>query len=95
MNDAVETWIYSSLHGKGKLISIQRKNYLRPLRITPKKEIVSWAERNKVPFVQDQSNFENDCMRNIIRNEMIDVVKKVNPGIEKTVMKLIQTEMKE
>jgi tRNA(Ile)-lysidine synthase TilS/MesJ len=45
--------------------------------------------RKNVEYVQDMSNFESVHDRNIIRNEMMAVVLKINPGIEKTVKKLL------
>lgn len=89
LNDCCETYILSSLRGKSKLINESNGNVIRPFLLNPKKEFEDWAMRKNVEYVQDMSNFESVHDRNIIRNEMMDVVLKINPGIEKTVKKLL------
>ena len=42
-----------------------------------------------VPFIEDPSNTDISYMRNYIRHEMMPKVLKVNPGIKKTVRKLM------
>jgi tRNA(Ile)-lysidine synthase len=87
LNDCVETWLFGAIHGNPKLIPNRRGNYIRPYLQTSKETILHWTEKNKVEYIQDESNFENDHARNIIRNEMMDSVLKVNPGIEKVIRK--------
>ena len=89
LQDSIETYIFTALRGHAKLIPYQRGKYLRPFLMVPKSEILKWAKRYSVEHIQDPSNVENDHCRNIIRNEMMPIVMKVNPGIEKTVKKLI------
>ncbi len=89
LNDAIEGYILSSLRGKSKLINECNGNVIRPFLLNPKKEFEDWAMRKNVEYVQDMSNFESVHDRNIIRNEMMDIVLKINPGIEKTVKKLL------
>ena len=40
LDDAVEWWIFSSIHGKGKLIPRVRGNYLRPFLLTKKEALL-------------------------------------------------------
>lgn len=90
LNDCVETWIMSSLRGCGKLIRSKNENIIRPFLTTSKNEFLRWSEKNEIDYIQDQSNFENTHDRNIIRNQMMEIVLKINPGIEKTVRKLLE-----
>lgn len=90
LNDCIETWIFTSLRGEGKIIPYKRDNFLRPFLLTTKKDIRDWAEKNDLDWIEDKSNSENHHSRNVIRNEMMEICLKVNPGIEKMMRKKIQ-----
>ena len=89
LNDAIEWWIFSSLHGESKLIprNNEKYNVIRPFLLTPKNKIVAWAENKSVPFLQDPSNFSRKHMRNVIRHDIVPTASLVNPGLEKTISK--------
>jgi len=87
LNDAVETWIFTSFHGKPSLIPYRRDNFLRPFLLNKKSSIIDWAKKNNVPYVNDPSNLDTKYCRNFIRHELMPMAKKVNPGIEKTIKK--------
>lgn len=89
LNDVIEFYILSCLRGGGKLMCDVNQNVIRPFLLTPKSEFISWADRKSVKFIQDESNFENVHDRNIVRNEMMKTILKINPGIEKTVKKML------
>lgn len=89
LDDCVETYIWSSLHGTSKVIPMIRKNVLRPFLTTPKSEFVHWCMRHNVPWIEDTSNKDTKYTRNYIRNEMMPHVLKVNPGIHTLVKKII------
>lgn len=93
LDDAVETWVWSSLNGLGKIPEIRRGYLLRPFLATPKSELLSWAVRHNVPWIQDPSNSDMARTRNIVRANM-DIIKRINPGIA-TVVKKKVLEMKE
>jgi tRNA(Ile)-lysidine synthase len=89
LNDAIEWWIFSSLHGESKLIprNNEKYNVIRPFLLTPKSKMTAWAERKSVPFLQDPSNFSREHMRNVIRHDIVPTASLVNPGLEKTISK--------
>jgi tRNA(Ile)-lysidine synthase len=89
LDDCVETWIWSSLHGEGKIIPYQNSNVIRPFRSTRKAEFVNWCRRNNVPWVEDTSNEDTRFMRNFIRKELIEKCLVVNPGLHKVIRKKI------
>lgn len=93
LDDCVETWVWSSLHGKGKLIPLERANVLRPVLTTEKNQLVDWCLRHNVKWIEDKSNADTKYMRNYIRHEMMPHVLHVNPGIKKTVKKMILESM--
>jgi len=90
LDDCVETWVWSSMHGTGKIIPYNRNDrILRPFRLTRKRNLELWANLNNVPYIQDDSNENTRYTRNYIRHKMMSNVLKVNPGIHKTIAKKV------
>lgn len=87
LDDAVETWIFTSLHGNSRLIPYRRGNVVRPFLLTPKSEMLSWANRKGLVWAEDESNRDTRYMRNLIRHNIVPEALKVNPGLRTLVMK--------
>jgi tRNA(Ile)-lysidine synthase len=87
LGDAIETWIFTSLHGESKLIPYSRGNVIRPFLITPKEEIRSWASRRNLSWIEDESNIDPRYMRNRIRMHIVPEALKVNPGLGTVIRK--------
>ena len=87
LDDAAEWWIFSSLHGEGKLIPRIRGNYLRPLLLTRKEKLVEYCKYNNLPFYVDKTNLLTDRPRVLIRNKMMYDCLEINPGLHKTIKK--------
>ena len=87
LDDAVEWWIFSSLHGEGKLIPRMRGNYLRPFLLTRKEKLINYCKYNNLPFYVDETNLLTDRPRVLIRNKMMYDCLKINPGLHKTIKK--------
>ena len=87
LDDAVETWIFTSLHGFPKTIPYSNKNVIRPFLVTPKSELKAWASRKKLEWIEDSSNTDVKYMRNLIRHNIVPEALKVNPGLRKVVQK--------
>jgi len=92
LNDVVEWWVYTALHGETKIIPYENQDYniIRPFLLTPKIELVDWCDRKNVPYLIDPSNESRDHMRNIIRHDMMSSILSVNPGVEKVLRKKVQ-----
>lgn len=90
LDDCVETWVWSSMHGNGKIIPYANKNVIRPFRMTRKRDLELWADLKNVPFIEDDSNQDTCYTRNYIRHEMMPNVLRVNPGIYKTIAKKVK-----
>lgn len=52
---------------------------IRPLLSFSKEEIYAYAEKNKIPFMEDESNQESIYTRNRFRQEIIPLLKNENP----------------
>lgn len=87
LNDAVESWVFTSLNGNPFLIPHKRDNFIRPFLITEKYDLISWAIEKNVPYINDPSNADTKYQRNYIRHELMPHVLKINPGINKTIKK--------
>ena len=88
----IEWFLFSSLHGQGKIIPFKNKNVFRPFISTPKSKLLDWCERKDVPFIVDPGNTDRKFMRSIIRNDIMPHARKVNQGLEKTFKKLVENE---
>jgi tRNA(Ile)-lysidine synthase len=87
LDDAIETWVWSSLHGEGKLIPIHNRGILRPFLTTEKKTLVEYAAKHGLIPVDDPYNRENQLMRNYMRANMMDDIYFINPGLKKVIRK--------
>lgn len=94
-NDNIETVLLNLTRGSFlnglsgiKEIDTQRK-LLRPLLNLTKEEILHENKRLKIKYRDDKSNFNIIFSRNLIRIKIIPELKKINPGLEKTLAKNI------
>lgn len=87
LDDVIETWLFSSLHGNPMLIPESRSVYLRPFLETRASAMRSWCERKDVPFIDDPSNEDTTFMRNYIRHVLMPNALHVNPGLSKVIRK--------
>ena len=92
LDDVMEWFLFSSLHGQGKLMPYKNQNVWRPFISTSKRSLEDWCERKGVPFMVDPGNKDRKFMRSIIRNDMMPHARKVNKGIEKTFKKMVERE---
>lgn len=92
LDDCVETWVFTSMHGDSRTIPYSRGNVIRPFRHNRKRDLKLWCDLKNVPYVEDESNNDTKYMRNFIRHEMMDHVLTVNPGIHKMVRKRLTME---
>jgi len=90
LDDCVETYLFSCMRGFQSVIPYTRGNVIRPFLLNEKKVFEDWCERKNVPFIQDKSNFSLDHSRNRIRHKIVPEALKVNPGLKKTVKRMIK-----
>jgi len=87
LDDSVETWIFTSLRGNGKIIPYKRGNVIRPFLMTPKSEFMSWCKRQNLSWCEDASNNDVRFMRNLIRKDIVPAALIVNPGLRSVIRK--------
>lgn len=89
LDDSIETWIWSSLHGNPKLIPLERKNIIRPFLTTEKKDLIYWCKKYNVKWQEDLTNNDTKFTRNYIRHDLMPHALHVNPGLSKMIRKKI------
>ena len=92
LDDAMETWIFTSLHGKSRLIPYSRGNVIRPFLATPKEQLISWSKRHDLDWIEDSSNTDTRHMRNLIRHKIVPEALRVNPGLRTVIRKKYEAE---
>jgi len=86
--DALETTIYNLCKGSSitgiQGIKPKRDNIIRPLLFATRHMIENYAREQAIPWRTDESNMESLYSRNMIRNEVVPLLKRINPSLEKT-----------
>jgi len=87
LDDAVETWVWSCLHGEGKLIPVESGNIIRPFLTTEKSVFENHCKINNLRVVEDEMNKDLHLMRNYMRVNMMQHIYCINPGLRKVIKK--------
>jgi tRNA(Ile)-lysidine synthase len=87
LDDAVETWVWSCLHGEGKLIPVESGNIIRPFITTEKAMFERYCKINNLEVVEDEMNKDLHLMRNYMRANMMEHIYHINPGLKKVIRK--------
>lgn len=86
LSDIIETMLINLTRGTGiaGVHGILEKNgkIIRPLLFTGRNEIRVYAEKNGLAWREDSSNIEEKYARNLIRHQVIPLLKNLNPNIE-------------
>lgn len=90
LDDCVEWYIFSALHGEGRYLEYRHANVIRPFLLTPKAKITKYAEKQDIEWLEDWSNADVEfAARNRIRHLILPEALKVNPGLMKVVRKKV------
>jgi tRNA(Ile)-lysidine synthase len=89
-DDNAETILLNLIRGTGLkgLLGIKKKSenhIIRPLLFANKAMIMAYVEKNKLSYRTDASNFDSIFKRNKLRNEVIPLLKEMNPSVVKTI----------
>ncbi len=86
-DDQAETVLMRILRGAGTgglagILPVRNGLYIRPLLFVTQNEIHSYLKKNKLPFREDRSNLEPDCLRNRVRLQLMpELREQYNPRI--------------
>jgi len=86
MDDQAETLIFRLVRGSGlrgmEGIHFKREDgIIRPLLGLTREQISSYARENNIDHVEDETNRDTHFARNLIRHEVIPLIKRINPGV--------------
>ncbi|MFZ1807309.1 MAG: tRNA lysidine(34) synthetase TilS, partial [Cyclobacteriaceae bacterium] len=88
LNDNLETTLLNFVRGTGisgiKGIPPKTDNIIRPLLGFTKKELVAYANENKLAWREDATNATDDYDRNMLRHQVIPPLQQLNPALEET-----------
>ncbi|TET54014.1 MAG: tRNA lysidine(34) synthetase TilS [Actinobacteria bacterium] len=89
-NDQVETFFLRLLRGAAltglQSIPLKRDSIIRPLLEISRNEILQYLKEQKQEFLTDPSNIKPIYLRNRVRNELIPVIKKLNPTYQSVLL---------
>ncbi|MFY0605230.1 MAG: tRNA lysidine(34) synthetase TilS [Cyclobacteriaceae bacterium] len=84
-NDSLETVLLNLSKGTGIAgltgIAHKKGRIIRPLLFATKEEIYEYARQEHIPWREDKSNTKSDYQRNLIRNEVVPLLQKINPSL--------------
>ena len=84
-DDNLETFLINLTRGTGLegLTGIPElnNNILRPLLVFSRDEIENFATKNNIDWREDKSNASNKYVRNKIRNQVVPILKEINPTL--------------
>ncbi len=90
-DDNSETVLLNLIKGTGVKgisgIPIKRGNIIRPILCLSKSEILNYLDSNKYEYRIDKSNLSNEYERNILRNDIIPLIKEnLNPSFDDAIL---------
>lgn len=87
-NDVVETLLFNLTKGTGLAglhgILPRQGRLIRPLLFATKESILAYAQMHNLAWREDSSNAQDDYARNLIRHQVVPVLKSINPQLEAT-----------
>lgn len=85
-DDNIETILFNFIRGAFTYglngLQFQNNYIVRPLLTFKKEQLKLIVDE----YIEDETNFENNYSRNILRNKAIPILKEINPQLEKTIL---------
>jgi tRNA(Ile)-lysidine synthase len=93
-NDVLETVILNFTRGTGISgfhgIRVKSGNIIRPLLFADREQIRDYVAEHQLAWREDSSNESNKYARNLVRNEVIPLLKQINSNLEETVFQTVE-----
>ncbi|MBL0095741.1 MAG: tRNA lysidine(34) synthetase TilS [Bacteroidetes bacterium] len=93
-NDQAETVLLNLLSGKSiesiRGIPVRNNTIIRPLLQCTKEELRQYALEKNIRWREDSSNAENHYKRNLLRNEIMPLLRQINPSVEEQLSRLAE-----
>ncbi|MFN3598710.1 MAG: tRNA lysidine(34) synthetase TilS [Aquificaceae bacterium] len=92
LRDLVETILLWLIRGAGRegLLGFEERegNIVRPLYLAKRQEIEEYVKLRGEGWVEDSTNYNLEIPRNLIRHKIIPEMKKLNPNLEESFLRL-------
>ncbi len=95
LDDCVETYLWSMMHGAAKVIPLYRNNIVRPFLTTSKKNFIKYCNLKNQEWYEDKSNVDQKHMRNYVRHTLLPNALHVNPGLHKVIKRIVEKKIAE
>jgi tRNA(Ile)-lysidine synthase len=86
LSDSLETILLNLVRGTGidglTGIPVKQINIIRPLLFATRGMIIEYASFHRLNWREDSSNASDKYHRNLLRNQVIPLLKKINPSLE-------------
>ena len=93
-NDVLETVLLNLTKGTGIAglhgIRVKNGHIIRPILFAEKESIFDYVVENQIIWREDSSNESNKYQRNLIRNEVVPLLKQINPNLENTIQQTVE-----
>ena len=94
LNDNIETILLNLSKGTGiaglRGIQAKKEHIVRPLLFASRTDIEQYVSDKDLAWREDISNASNDYQRNLLRNEVVPLLKQINPNLEQTFARNIE-----
>ncbi|MBP5307230.1 MAG: tRNA lysidine(34) synthetase TilS [Paludibacteraceae bacterium] len=94
LDDSIETLLINLVRGTGirGMTGIKPKQgrIIRPFLCVFRSEIEKYLTAQRISFLVDSTNLENNYVRNRFRNKVIPLLEEINPGVRTSLAKNIQ-----
>ncbi len=94
LNDTVETVLLNLVKGTGIAglhgIGVKNGRIVRPLLFADKESIYDFVVENQLVWREDASNESSKYQRNLIRNQVVPLLKEINPNLEGTMAHTVE-----
>ncbi len=94
LNDSIETVLLNLTRGTGYKglsgIANKHNNIVRPLLFATRSDIEEYAQKHNLQFCTDVTNQSDVFIRNKIRNQIIPLLKEINPAFESVMLNNLQ-----
>lgn len=88
LNDSIETVLLNLTKGTGitglRGILPKKDFIIRPLLFASREQIDSYVADNQLLWREDSSNASDDYQRNLLRHQVVPLLKKINPNFDET-----------
>mgnify|MGYP003787646281 CR=1 FL=1 len=89
LDDLLETVLISLTRGSNilgyagmrQITEIGNYTYVKPFLYLEKAELLDYANRHRVPYMEDESNYTSEYLRNRYRLTLVPIMKQENPNL--------------